>query len=344
MIDLWQRLKGEARPVYLYGMGNGADKILDECIRQGIEVKGVFASDGFVRHQLFRGFTVESYSEARKKHPDMTALLCFGSALPEVIESIKQKAEEITLLAPSVPVYGKEIFNSDFYGRNEEKIKNARSLFADEKSRAVYDGIIEYRLSGNINRLFEIETERKENYKLLKLENEIFVDLGAYRGDTVLEVNNLCSLEAVYAVEPDKKSFEKLKRNTEGINDVNYFNCVIAESDGEALISDNRGRGSAVSETGKIIQQKSVDSILGGKRATYIKFDVEGNEEKAIIGARNTIKKYLPKMKIAAYHRSGDIFNLPLLINKISDKYTFYLRHEPSLPDWDTDIIALPKE
>jgi hypothetical protein len=82
MIDLWQRLKGEARPVYLYGMGNGAEKILDECIRQGIEVKGVFASDGFVRHQLFRGFTVESYSEARKKAPryDGSFVLRLGSS------------------------------------------------------------------------------------------------------------------------------------------------------------------------------------------------------------------------------------------------------------------------
>lgn len=344
MMDLWQKLKGESRPIFLYGMGNGADKILDECMRQGIEISGVFASDGFVRNQVFRGFTVKSYSAVKEKNPDMIALLCFGSALENVISSIKQKANEITLFAPSVPVYGDEIFNADFYKNNKEKIRLARSLFSDEKSKEVFDRIIEYRLSGEIGNLFEIETSRNDNYKLLNLNNEIFMDLGAYRGDTLAEVNSLCSLECAIAVEPDKKSFNKLKENTEEIRNVTYLNCAVGEKDGETFFKKSRGRGSAVSDKGEIITVRSVDSILDGKRATYIKFDVEGNEKSAILGAEKTIKEHLPKMKIAVYHRSEDIFTLPLLINEIFDGYCFYLRHEPSLPDWDTDIIVIPKE
>ena len=46
--DLWTRLKSESRPVLLYGIGNGADKIFDVCRDYGIEILGVFASDGFV--------------------------------------------------------------------------------------------------------------------------------------------------------------------------------------------------------------------------------------------------------------------------------------------------------
>jgi len=344
MTDLWQKLKNEVRPVYLYGMGNGADKILDECIRRGIKISGVFASDGFVRNQVFRSFTVESFSSAKEKSPDMIALLCFGSSLENVIEGVEQKAQEITLFAPSVPVYGTEIFDSEFYKKNEEKIRLARSLFADEKSKSVFDGIIGYRLSGEINNLFEIETSRSENYKLLNLKNEIFVDLGAYRGDTVLEVDRLCRTEKIYAVEPDKKNFEKLKRNTQHIENVLYFNCAIGEKDGKTTFERGSGRGSSVSEKGEEIPLRSVDSILENERVSYIKIDVEGNEKQALAGAEKTIRKYMPKMKIAVYHRSGDLFDLPLLVNKISDKYSLYLRHEPSLPDWDTDIFAIPKE
>jgi len=344
MMDLWQKLKEESRPIFLYGMGNGADKILDECIRQGIEISGVFASDGFVRNQVFRGFTVESYSAVKEKNPDMIALLCFGSALENVISSIKQKANEITLFAPSVPVYGDKIFNADFYKNNKEKIRLARSLFSDEKSKEVFDRIIEYRLSGEIGNLFEIETSRNDNYKLLNLNNEIFMDLGAYRGDTLSEVNSLCTVKEAIAVEPDLKSFNKLKENTEKIRNVTYLNCAVGEKDGETFFKKSRGRGSAVSDKGEKIPVRSVDSILGVGRVTYIKFDVEGNEKNAILGAEKTIKEHLPKMKIAAYHRSEDIFTLPLLINEICGGYGFYLRHEPSLPDWDTDIIVIPKE
>ncbi len=243
-----------------------------------------------------------------------------------------------------MPVYGEEIFNADFYEKNKEKIRLARSLFSDKKSKEVFDKIIEYRLSGEIEKLFEIETDREENYKLLNLDNEVFLDLGAYRGDTLTEVNSLCSLESAIAVEPDKKSFNKLKENTEDIRNVSYLNCATGEKDGEAFFKKSRGRGSAVSDKGEKIPVRSVDSILGGGRVTYIKFDVEGNEKNALLGAENTIKKYRPKMKIAAYHRSEDVFTLPLLINEICDGYRFYLRHEPSLPDWDTDIIVIPKE
>ena len=30
--DLWKYLRGESRPVVLYGGGNGAYKVLDRCI------------------------------------------------------------------------------------------------------------------------------------------------------------------------------------------------------------------------------------------------------------------------------------------------------------------------
>ena len=52
---LWQYLKKQTRPIVLYGMGNGADAILDRLDRLDIPVNAVFASDEFVRGQVFRG-------------------------------------------------------------------------------------------------------------------------------------------------------------------------------------------------------------------------------------------------------------------------------------------------
>ena len=50
---LWEKLKTEDRPIFLYGTGNGADKILDVCQLYDIKVTGVFASSGFVRNRTF---------------------------------------------------------------------------------------------------------------------------------------------------------------------------------------------------------------------------------------------------------------------------------------------------
>ena len=58
------RLKEETRPIVLYGMGDGADKILAQFDRLGIRASGVFASDEFARGNLFHGFSVRKLSDA----------------------------------------------------------------------------------------------------------------------------------------------------------------------------------------------------------------------------------------------------------------------------------------
>ena len=58
--DLWQYLAEAGKPIVMYGMGNGADKILAVCEAKGIEISDFFASDGFVRGHSFHGKKVLS--------------------------------------------------------------------------------------------------------------------------------------------------------------------------------------------------------------------------------------------------------------------------------------------
>jgi hypothetical protein len=89
------------------------------------------------------------------------------------------------------------------------------------------------------------------------------------------------------------------------------------------------------------VDAESLDSLLKGERVDYIKFDVEGAEKEAIIGARETIEKYRPALMISLYHRSGDIFELPLMINEAFPGYRFYIRRREYVPAWDTVLIAV---
>ena len=78
-MDLWNYLKQTKKPIVLYGMGNGADKIISVLNRYDIKVAGVFASDGFVREKYFHGFKVTDYKTAKETFGDMVVLVCFGS-------------------------------------------------------------------------------------------------------------------------------------------------------------------------------------------------------------------------------------------------------------------------
>ena len=80
MKDLWTYLKTATKPIVLYGMGNGADKIISVLNRYDIKISGVFASDGFVRKKVFHGFNVTDYKTAKDTFGDMIVLVCFGSS------------------------------------------------------------------------------------------------------------------------------------------------------------------------------------------------------------------------------------------------------------------------
>ena len=116
---LWDNLQKETRPILLYGMGNGADKILACCNLYNIKISGVFASDGFVRKKEFHGMPIRSFSECKEIFgKDFVVLLSFATSLPDVLANIKKISKEVTLYAPDVPFYGNTLFEKDFFRKN----------------------------------------------------------------------------------------------------------------------------------------------------------------------------------------------------------------------------------
>lgn len=342
--ELWQRLKKTDKPIVLYGMGNGAEKILDTLEKYKISAKGVFASDGFVRQKTFRGFNVESYGEIKSRLGNMIVLVAFGSSRPEVIENIKRISAEQELYVPDVPVYGNGLFDTNYLKENAEDIKYIYSLLCDDISKKTFENLIYYRLSGKPEYLYYCEKNINEAYEsFLNLrDDETFVDLGAYNGDTVNDF--ICRTNGkyrkIYAVEPDEKSYKKLISNTEKLSNITRINACVSDTDGTAQFSMRGGRNSSIG-IGKEIKSITVDTLLGGKEATFIKYDVEGGEAAAIKGSKNTILTFKPELQIACYHRTEDLIAIPKQILNIRRDYKIYLRHNPYLPAWDTNYFFI---
>lgn len=341
MKTVWEKAKETDKPVLLYGTGNGADKVLDELYRLGITVSGVFASDGFVRSRTFRSFPVMSFGEAEKKFGDFLVIVSFGSSREDVIQNILTISQSHELYAADVPVVGSEIFNDEYYFAHKEEINAVENMLADDFSKFIYRNIVNFKLSGNINLLSECQTEPSEAFEnILKFEkDEIFLDLGAYNGDTVKEFAlHSPDYKKIIAVEPDARNFKKLSETAAEMRDATAINACVADKNGEILFSRRGGRNASPDSGGLKTAVLTVDDILAGEKATYIKFDVEGFEKQAIDGARETIKKFKPKMNIACYHRSEDIFSVALQVMKIMPDYKMYLRHFPYIPAWDTQF------
>ena len=342
MKDIWQYLKDTDKKIVIYGMGNGADKIINELEKLGISIHGIMASDDFVRGQTFHGFTVKKLSDFSGE--DIVILTAFGSQRDDVIKHIISLSRKYTLFAPDVPVYGDNIFNSSFYELHKNEIEKVFDILADDFSKKVLENEIKFKLTGNINYLTEIFTNKDEIFKILNLNsNESYLDLGAYRGDTIQEFLHYAkNYSHITALEPDKKTFRKLKEYANDLHDIQLWNMGIWDSDGYVNFENSIGRGSSVSTTG---QQKlavtKIDTLFRVQRVSYIKTDVEGAEFQALKGGINTLRRDKPKLNIAIYHRSEDIFTLPHLIHEINPNYKIYLRQHPHIPAWDLNLYAI---
>lgn len=344
MTELWQYLKQTDKPIVLYGMGNGADKIIKVLENYGISFKGVFASDGFVRNKTFHGFKISSYKELKEKFGDMVVLLCFGSDRAEVIENVKRISAETELYAPDVPVIAGKIFTKEYVRENAEQLKWVYDRLGDDLSRKTFENTVKYKISGNIDYLLQCETDINEPYNsFLKLcDNERFLDLGAYNGDTVTDfVKRVGNYESITAVEPDSKTFKKLLNNTEKLEKTECKNLCISSFCGKAPFGMNHGRNSKAFTGDTLAEFATIDSIVGENGVTYIKMDIEGEELNAIKGAEATIGTFKPKMLISCYHRTEDLFTIPKAVLSIKNDYKIYMRHFSSLPAWDTNYYFI---
>ena len=66
------------------------------------------------------------------------------------------------------------------------------------------------------------------------------------------------------------------------------------------------------------------------KGIDFLKMDIEGAEVKALMGAKNLIAKFKPKMAISVYHNSSDLKLIPDLITKIVPEYKYSIEKSPN--------------
>ncbi len=352
--DLWHYLASSNRPIVMYGMGNGADKIIAVCEKYGVEISDFFASDGFVRGHSFHGKTVISYSAMKEKYAGQNpiVLLSFASSLPDVMALFKKVGEECELYAPDVPVFGETLFTIEFFEENRARFEAVYELLADEESKRIYKNVISYKLTGDIKYLWESESEKQAVYEEILDCKSIgsFVDLGAYNGDTIREMLHFNpNLRSAIALEPDARNFRKLNEYVQTLEDID-IKCINSGAWCESTIllfdaSGNRNagivsKGNIVSKI-KEVSVVSVDEVLAGASVDYIKYDVEGSEKEALLGSKNTIQNHSPKLLVSLYHRSEDLFALPELVKELNPNYSLYLRRFPYIPAWDLNLYAI---
>jgi FkbM family methyltransferase len=228
------------------------------------------------------------------------------------------------------------------------EIENYKWLYdhlADYRSKKILNGIIKYWYTFDYNQMHSlIETLYSDYYDLDILKchsNEVFVDLGAYIGDSVYGfINAFGEYKKIYAYEVTPKTFEKLKSNLKNFNNAIPIQKGVGKCRSTMYITDSGyGAGNSISEEGTIaVSVVSLDEDIS-EPISIIKMDIEGTEKDAILGSTGHIKNEKPKLLVSAYHIPSDLFKIPLLIHDIRDDYKYYLRFNGYNCLWPCDYV-----
>ncbi|HYA28191.1 MAG TPA: FkbM family methyltransferase [Acidobacteriota bacterium] len=215
--------------------------------------------------------------------------------------------------------------------RNLERYRQLSKIVADDHSRAVLAAVIDYRLNADPEVLDPIvEWDLYGPSKLLKYgTNEVYVDGGAYDGDSVRlfikRVEN--RFDKVIAFEPDPATFDRLKANFANEPRVHTVKAGLHRAKATLNFDSAGTRGSVLTKTGSTaVPVVGLDEVLYGERVTYVKLNIEGAEIDALEGAAASIRRWAPKLAVAAYHIPDHLWRVPAKIRSLRKGYQIYFR------------------
>lgn len=347
------KLKGDV-PVFIYGATRRALGVSNCLQGLGVKIEGFFVSNKkFLEDPLNVVDNALAFSDVCGSFAKFSVVIAMGE-VDSAKKTLSQRAEQIeNIFIFMRPNFIQTQNNGIYYLRsNIEKLKLVDSFFKEDLSKKIYRKSIKSRFLLDPYGLGEF-CSRNQYFPsdIIDLcKDEIFVDGGAYIGDTLEFFRNLAlSFRRYDAFEPDPKNFKKLKDFIErnSINNVRIFDkglsdrvCnlkFVAAGTGASRLSINNEVGS----TGKNVVNINLTSIdVVCPDATFIKMDIEGAELQALKGAKETMLNNKPKLAICVYHKPEDILEIPLFIKELVPEYRLFLRHH-SLGDGETVLYAV---
>lgn len=220
---------------------------------------------------------------------------------------------------------------ADDFKKNHEKYRNVYELLSDEKSKNIFIKLLNFKTTFDYNFMHGFSNNHQGQYfdkeLISNIENISFVDGGGYVGDTVKEViNNYPDFKKIYLIEPILDNINIAKRKLKDIKNIIFLPIGISNKKTTLYFNDEKSFSSIYGNGTKSVKVDTLDNIIQEK-VDFIKLDIEGAEQDAICGAKETIKKYRPILAICIYHKAQDWYKIPELVLDIEPNYKIYIRH-----------------
>jgi FkbM family methyltransferase len=349
---------GARDKVLLFGSGYLGTHVLSDLRGSGLEVVAFVDNDPGRWGDVIDGLRVFSPAEAQEKYGSGPLWLITVYTNSSVIRQCRSLGVPWVTCAELSWAYTIDTPSFDF-GRPADflsaapAIEAAAGIWSDEESANEYLAQVKWRMTLDYDVLAPPRPSTETYFPpefFRPTPNETFVDCGAFTGDTIDGFIRASDgrFASIVAVEPDPVNAADLRRRAsewtrDGIGPVVVEECAAGAQSQRLSFTTTGTAGSCVGTGQDSVQVCLLDDILTDREPTFIKFDVEGAERDALLGARQTLVEHMPFLAVCLYHRPEDVWALPLLIQSMNPQYDFYLRRY-SDERWETVCYAVPPE
>lgn len=313
---------------YILGGGEGADNI--ERRARGFEFAGKLVNRQFFSPN--QGMEcLETLLEAERSK--INIVVGFRGYKASLLEKWRSKIEIIIDLDCFVGNYALDpnVMTYSWVSENQNKLQAVYEELADDYSKEVFSAYINQKISMDYKYLRRVKTEPQYFEKgIMPLsEDEIFVDCGAYNGDSALAFINaireagILNYKKIISFEPDPYNFVQMcNRKIPNHICINKGTSDHQDKYKFAIM----GTSSGISDLGEVtIETDTLDNMIAEK-VTLVKMDIEGAELASLRGAQDMIKRDKPKLAICIYHRKEDLWEIQNFLRELVPQYRFYVR------------------
>ena len=341
-------------PIWIFGAGNFGSDLAKILVNEGFNLLGFIETKPKIDQVL--GLPVVSWNQLTPENKKaQLAIGIFNRGMP--LDELSKLAEDFGFSDIFMPwdiyfEFGESLGWRFWLSKPEvilnslEEIKRTYELLADDASKNCLLGILAFRLGLNTNYASFSHSESQYFNQLtlpgLKNRSVVYVDCGAYNGDTLAHISREVAISQAWLFEPDTQNFSDLVGNVKEIKvNASCIPCGVSDKY-EILTFSGGGEGAAISELGsQKIVTVALDQILPLGKIDFLKLDIEGAEAMALRGASELIKRSRPVIAMSLYHLPKDPWELPALLQEFCQDYRYFIRQH-YFNSFDSVLYAVP--
>ena len=340
-----EELKREKLPLILWGAGDIAS-----AVKQFLEINGIVPDMVWVdqmgegiKEECFEGVPIATLDRIKERYNEFNVVL--GHSHYNLRDEVLQREPQIRKVFYFVSVAYEQYENisAKFVKENIKPYYYTFCCLEDEESRCAMTAYLNARMNNDIRyveRCFRHEQNFFNNDIFYVDQNESYLDVGAFDGDTICLFLQECvnKYDKIYAFEPNDDTFIKLQTcvENEDIKNVSLFQ--IGTWDKEETLyfvvpkqAKNQSASVSMREAVRQIRVNALDNMLN-HRVTMLKINFLYGVLETLVGAQKIIKRDKPKLAVVVGFDEWALINIPQYIKKIVPEYQIYLRYNRCMP------------